>query len=258
VADQVISMLESGILTLAIHRPEQRNALNGAVLEGLTRELRRAAENRLVRVVAITGTGDRVFCAGADLKSAFSETEGDAAFTASGYREMLLAILRCPKPTVALARGHVLAGGMGVLLACDLALACDDIHLSTPEIQVGMFPMMVLALLYRNVGRKKATEMLLLGERVSAETALSLGILNQVHPRARFDAAADELLHKLARKSGSILRLGKQAIGHIEDRMLLEELEYLESMLSRAMSTADSKEGMRAFLEKRPPIWSDE
>jgi enoyl-CoA hydratase len=258
VAEQVISTLESGILTVAIHRPEQGNALNGTVLDGLTRELLRAADDRRVRVVAVTGAGGKVFCAGADLKSALAETGGGTAFTASGYREMLLAILQCPQPTVALARGHVLAGGMGILLACDLALACDDIYLSTPEIQVGMFPMMVLALLYRNVGRKRATEMLLLGERLSAGAALNLGIVNQIHPRTRFDAAADEFVRKLAAKSRGTLRLGKQAIGHIEDRNLPEELEYLESMLSRVMSTADSKEGMRAFLEKRPPKWSDE
>ncbi len=256
--DQVISKLDAGILTLTINRPEQRNSLNGAVLGGLLRAFHQATDDRMVRVVTITGSGDKVFCAGADLKSALSEGQGTAEFSASGYRELLLAIRQCPKPTVALAHGHALAGGMGLLLACDLALACDDVYFSTPEIQVGMFPMMVLALLYRHLGRKKATEVLLLGERVTAASALSLGIVNQVYPRAKFDVAAIEYVRKLASKSGSILRLGKQAIREIEDRGLHEDLDYLESMLSRVMSTADSKEGMRAFLEKRPPVWSDE
>jgi enoyl-CoA hydratase len=256
--DQVSSALDSGVLTLTIERPDQRNALNQAVIKGLAEAVRQAGGNRAVRVVALTGAGEKVFCAGADLTSALSGDKGGEGFNRRDYRELLLAILRCPKPTVALARGHVLAGGMGILLACDLALACDDIHFSTPEIHVGMFPMMVLALLYRHLGRKKATEMLFLGERVPAEAARNLGIVNHIYPRAQFDAKAGEFVRKLAEKSSSILGLGKMAIGHIEDQRLLEDLEYLESALAQVMSTSDSQEGIRAFIEKRNPIWKDE
>jgi enoyl-CoA hydratase/carnithine racemase len=256
--DEVRSSLASGVLSLTIHRPEQRNALDQEVLKGLREAIQQAAGNRGVRVIALTGAGDKVFCAGADLKSSSSEDEAAGAFSRSDYRELLSEILSCPKPTVALARGHVLAGGMGILLACDLALACDDIHFSTPEINVGMFPMMVLALLYRHVGRKKATEMLFLGERVPAETALKLGLVNHIYPRAQFDAKANEFVGKLAEKSGCILSLGKKAIGYVEDPELLKDLEYLESALAQVMSTADGKEGMRAFLEKRNPVWKDE
>jgi enoyl-CoA hydratase len=256
--DEVRSCLESGILTLTIHRPDQRNALNQAVLTGLIQALREAAGNREVRVVALTGAGDKVFCAGADLKSSLpDETDGDA-FRRSDYRELLLEILQCAKPTVALARGHVMAGGLGLLLACDLALACDDIHFSSPEIQVGMFPMMVLALLYRHVGRKKAAEMLFLGERIPATDALAFGLVNHVYVRAQFDGEAGRFVRLLAEKSAGILRLGKEAMRHVEDRTLREDLEYLETALGRVMACADSKEGMRAFAEKRKPQWRDE
>jgi enoyl-CoA hydratase len=257
-ADVVTTSLESGILELAINRADQRNALNHAVIQGLRDCFRRAAGNRSVRVITLTGAGDKVFCAGADLKSLFSEGEGGEAFSPGDFRELLVEILNCPKPTVALARGHVTAGGMGLLLACDLALACDDVYFSTPEIKVGMFPMMVLALLYRHVGRKKTTEMLLLGEPMPAAAAKELGIVNYAYPRERFEIEAGRLVRNLAEKSGSILRLGKEAILRVEDRTLQGDLEYLESALADVISCVDSREGLRAFVEKRKPLWQDE
>ena len=254
--DEVLSSVDAGILQIVINRPEQRNALNSSVLTGLSSAIREAGENRAVRAVTLTGAGDRVFCAGADLKSTAAGSE--AAFTPSRYRELLLEILRCPKPTVALARGHVMAGGLGLPLCCDLCLACDDVHFSTPEIQVGMFPMMVFALLYRQAGRKRATEMLFFGERISATTAMEYGIVNHTYPRDQFDMEAGQYVRKLADKSAGILRLGKEAMFHVEGRSLPDELQYLESELAKVMSTADSKEGIRAFVEKRKPQWTDE
>jgi len=254
--DEVLTTADSGILHITINRPEQRNALNLHVLTGLHSAIRQAGSDRAVRVVTITGSGNKAFCAGADLKSTLAGS--DAAFKLSDYRELLLEILRCPKPTVALANGHVLAGGLGLLLSCDLALACDDIHFSTPEIQVGMFPMMVLSLLYRHVGRKRATEMLFLGERISAAAAMEYGIINHIYPRERFDVEANLYVRKLADQSASILRLGKDAIFQVEGKSLPAELEYLESMLAKVTSSADSKEGLRAFVEKRKPQWTDE
>jgi enoyl-CoA hydratase/carnithine racemase len=150
-----------------------------------------------------------------------------------------------------------MAGGLGILLACDLSLACDDIHFSTPEIHVGMFPMMVLALLYRHVGRKKAIEMMFLGEQMPAASALQYGMLNQVFPRSQFDARAEEFLTKLVTKSPTILRLGKEAIRKSENLALPEALEFLESSLARLMESEDSQEGIRAFIEKRKPQWKN-
>lgn len=252
-AAEVNINLEDGILNLTINRSEQRNALNRDVIQGLRVALGDAAGNDGVRIVTITGSGDKVFCAGADLKAAVSAGDGNESFQPSDFRALLQDILQCPKPAVALARGHVLAGGVGILLACDISLACDDIHISTPEIHVGMFPMMVLALLYRHVGRKKATEMMFLGERIPAAEAMELGIVNHVFPRSQFENRAGVLVRQLAGKSTSILQLGKKAIRHVQDGSLLKDIEYLESALAEVMESEDCREGIRAFLEKRKP-----
>ncbi|MGD0310283.1 MAG: enoyl-CoA hydratase-related protein [Acidobacteriota bacterium] len=257
-ADEVRSTLETGILEVSIHRPEQRNSMDAAVMAGLTTTLRQAAANPAVRVVTLTGSGDRVFCAGADLKSSQSQEPGAAGFTPRAYRELLLEILHFPKPTVALARGHVLAGGLGLVLACDFALACDDIYLSTPEILVGMFPMMVMALLVHHVGRKRAFEMAFLGERLPASMAMQFGIVNHVYARDHFETEAGRFVQKLVEKSAAIIRLGKEAMLHMEAPRLEADLMDLESALFKVLSCADSKEGMRAFLEKRKPQWQDE
>jgi enoyl-CoA hydratase len=257
-ADEVRSILEAGILEVSIHRPEQRNSMDAAVMAGLITALRQAAANRAVRVVTLTGSGDKVFCAGADIKSSRSEEPGAGGFTPRAYRELLLEILRFPKPTVALARGHVLAGGLGLVLACDFALACDDIYLCTPEILVGMFPMMVMALLVRHVGRKRALEMAFLGERLPAEAAMQFGILNHVYVRDQFEIESSRFVQKLAEKSAAIVRLGKEALLQMEAPRLEAELTDLETALSQVMSCVDSKEGIRAFLEKRNPQWQDE
>jgi enoyl-CoA hydratase len=252
-AAELTVSIEEGILNLTIHRAERRNALNREVIRKIRGALREAAGNSGVRVVTITGSGEKVFCAGADLKAAASGDAGGESFTPGDFRALLMDILQCPKPAVALARGHVLAGGMGILLACDLSLACDDIQLSTPEIHVGMFPMMVLALLYRHVGRKKATEMMFLGERIPAAAAVELGLVNHAFPRSEFDARAGQIVRDLGSKSSPVLQLGKKAIRHVQDRTLLQDLEYLESALAEVMATDDCREGIRAFLEKRKP-----
>ena len=257
-SDEVSSFLESGVLTLIINRPDQRNALNLAVMKSLGDALCRAGEDRGVRVVTLTGAGDKVFCAGADLKSTLSGETSPDAFTPAAYHELLLQILKCPKPTVALARGHVMAGGLGLFVASDFALACDDVHFSTPEILVGMFPMMLMALLRRQAGRRRAVEMAFLGERISAATALEYGIVNHIYARGDFEIEADRFVRMLTEKSAAILRLGKQALLEVEGRDLAEELEYLKSALSGVMSCADSREGMRAFVEKRKPHWKEE
>jgi enoyl-CoA hydratase/carnithine racemase len=224
----------------------------------LSEAFRHAETHAEIRVITLTGAGKKVFCAGADLKSTLSDPAAEEAFDPGDYRKLLVNILQCPKPTVALARGHVMAGGLGIFLACDLSLACDDIHFSTPEIHVGMFPMMVLALLFRHVGRKKAAEMLFLGERISAPAAMEFGIVNHTYPRAQFDREAGRFCRKLAEKSARVLRLGKEAMGLVGDRAVAEDLDYLESALARVMVCADSGEGVRAFLEKRRPEWQDE
>ncbi len=253
--DEVLYSVEAGAGRVTINRPQKSNALNPAVLGQMRRILDSASGDPNVRLITITGAGNRVFCAGVDLKLSLSAESGEW-FGRSDFRQLLLDIMRFPKPTIALARGHVMGGGLGIVLACDLCLACDDIHLSAPEIQVGMFPMMVMGFLYRNVGRKKATELMFLGERISALQAQEFGIVNHVFSRNQFEAAAGEFVQKLASKSATILKMGKKAISRILDKRLAEEERFLESALAEVMATADSKEGIRAFVEKRRPDWS--
>jgi len=252
---EVLYSIEAGVGRITINRPEKSNALNPAVLGQMRQFLSSAVGDRSVRVLTITGAGDRMFCAGVDLKASLPAESGEQAFGRSDFRQLLLEIVRCPKPTIVLARGHVMGGGLGIVLASDLCLACEDVHFSTPEIQVGMFPMMVLGLLYRNVGRKKATEMMFLGERITAAQAQEFGIINHIFSRNQFEGSAGEFVQKLAAKSPTILRMGKEAITRILDDRLPEEEKLLESALVEVMATKDSKEGIRAFVEKRQPKW---
>jgi len=159
------------------------------------------------------------------------------------------------KPTVCAARGHVLAGALGIALACDLIVASEEASFGTPEINVGTFPFMIMALIYRNVPRKKANELLLLGERWSAQEALSAGIVNRVVSAQEFDGAVAEWAVSLAGKSPVIMRLGKQAMRRQLDMDLDDALDYLRAQLTLALSTEDIVEGVSAFFEKREPQW---
>jgi enoyl-CoA hydratase/carnithine racemase len=160
------------------------------------------------------------------------------------------------KPTICAAGGHVLAGALGIALACDLIVAKDTATFGTPEINVGVFPFMIMALIYRNVPRKKANELLLLGERISAEEAREAGIVNRVLPADEFDAAVDEWAVKLAAKSPVLMKLGKDAMYRQLDMSLPDALDHLRSQLSIAFTTEDIQEGVRAFFEKRDPSWT--
>ena len=149
----------------------------------------------------------------------------------------------------------MLAGALGIALACDLIIAKEGAGFGTPEINVGLFPFMIMALIYRNVPRKKTTEMLLLGERLTAEEAREAGIVNKVVPADEFDAAVAEWAAKLASKSPLIMRLGKDAMWRQLDMPLADALDYLRSQLTIELSTEDAVEGVTAFFEKREPEW---
>ncbi|MFY0530394.1 enoyl-CoA hydratase/isomerase family protein [Archangium gephyra] len=249
---------EGGQALLTIHRPKARNALSPEVLRELMAALERAEADPAVRVVVLTGAGEKVFCAGGDL----GQMGGEGGFLAShegrrAYGRLLLRLQDVRKPTVARVNGHALAGGLGLVLACDLAVATEQAELGTPEIDVGLFPMMMMALLQRHVGRKRALEMVLTGERMPAREALALGLLNRVVPAAELDPAVAALAGKLAGKSQAVLALGRRAFFTAEDMPLPAALEYLSSQLSLNVLSEDAAEGVTAFIEKRPPKWND-
>lgn len=242
---------------LTIDRESARNALSPGVVQGLIEGLQRAEADAAVRAIVITGAGERVFCAGGDLGGMAGDGFLAGHEGRRGYGQLLQRIQGCSKPTVARVNGHALAGGLGLVLACDFAVATDAAGFGTPEIDRGLFPMMVLALLQRHVGRKRALQLLLLGERLTAAQALEWGLITQVVPPAELEGATNALAQKLAGKSRAIMALGKRSYFATEDLPLPNAIEMLASQLSLNVMAEDAAEGVTAFLEKRPPKWND-
>ena len=249
--------LEDGQALLTIERADARNALSAEVVAALRDGLRRAETDAEVRVVVLTGAGNRVFSAGGDLAGI-----GQDGFLAGHearrqYGLLLEQLGSCPKPTVARLNGHALGGGLGLVCACDLAVAAEHAELGTPEVDVGLFPMMVLAWLQRHLGRKRALEMVLTGMRLKAREALDWGLLNRVVPQAELDTATRALAQTLCAKSQAVLALGKRAFRRAEGLPLEAATELLAAELSLNITTEDAAEGVLAFLTKRKPQWKD-
>jgi enoyl-CoA hydratase len=254
--DPVLYDLADGIATITLDEPDTRNALSAELLAGLIEAFERAEADDDARCVVLCSSHERTFSSGANL-GGFA---GDASlvhkhFASERFVELFRLIGSLSKPTLCAVRGHVLAGALGIALACDLIVASEEATFGTPEINVGTFPFMIMALIYRNVPRKRANELLLLGERWSAQEAHAAGIVNRVVPAEEFDAFVADWAGKLAAKSPVIMRLGKEAMRRQLDMPLDDALDYLRAQLSLALSTEDIVEGVTAFFEKREPVW---
>jgi enoyl-CoA hydratase len=246
----------NGVATITLNQPETRNALSSNVLGELIAAFEAARDDDNVRCVVLTSSHDRVFSSGANL-GGFA---GDVPlihkhFGSESFVHLFRVIGELGKPSICAANGHVLAGSLGIALACDLIIAKDGAEFGTPEINVGAFPFMIMALIYRNVPRKRTNELLLLGERISAHEAREAGIVNKVVAPDEFQAAVDDWAARLAAKSPVAMRLGKDAIFRQQDMAFMDALEYLRGQLSLALSTEDIVEGVTAFFEKREPQW---
>jgi 3-hydroxypropionyl-coenzyme A dehydratase len=249
-------MDERGVATITLHDPETRNALSAELLEGLIEAFERARDDEQARCVVLRSSHERTFSSGANLAGFAAETAlVHKHFAGERFVGLFKLIGELGKPTICAARGHVLAGALGIALACDLIVASEQASFGTPEINIGAFPFMIMALIYRNVPRKRANELLLLGERWSAEQALEAGIVNRVVPDAELDATVADWAGKLAAKSPVIMRLGKEAMRRQLDMPLDDALDYLRAQLTLAQSTEDIAEGVGAFFEKRDPVW---
>jgi enoyl-CoA hydratase len=248
--------VEDGVGTITLDSPENRNALSNELLTELLDAFESARGDEAVRCVVLTSSHEKVFSAGANLDQFASEVPlVHKHFGTERFPELFKLIGRLGKPTLCAANGHVLAGSLGIALACDLVIAKDAATFGTPEINVGLFPFMIMALIFRNVPRKKANEMMLLGERLSAEEAREAGIVNKVVPAEEFEAAVADWARKLASKSPVLTKLGKDAVYRQMDMPFDEALDFLRSQLSIAFTTEDVQEGVRAFFEKREPEW---
>jgi len=246
----------AGVATITLNEPDKRNALSAELLGSLIAAFERARDDRDVRCVVLASSHEKVFSSGANLGGfAGEQTLVHKHFGSERFIELFKLIGALGKPTLCAARGHVLAGALGIALACDLIVASEQATFGTPEINVGAFPFMIMALIYRNVPRKKANELLLLGERFSAQDARAAGIVNKVVPAEDFDAAVANWAEKLAGKSPLIMRLGKEAMRRQLDMPFDDALDYLRAQLTLALSTEDIVEGVTAFFEKRDPQW---
>lgn len=256
-ADPVLYEVRGPSVRLTINRPDRRNTLDQQVVEGLLAGLKRAAGEASVRCMVLTGAGDRAFCAGGDLTSTVSPDEGRVQQHHGRGRigDLMVAMAKHPLPIVARVNGAALAGGFGLMLSCDLAVAADDVEVGTPEIDLGLWPFMISAVIARNVPRKIAVEMMLTGRRVPAAEAARWGMVNRVVPRAELDDSVDRLVDELTSKSPVAMRLGKESFYRAQDMRLEEALAYLNAMLSVDLQTEDVVEGVSAFLQKRKPDW---
>src|SRR5689334_1888799 len=238
-------------------QPDTRNALSDELLGDLIAALQAARDDDAVRCVVLTSTHDRVFSAGANLAGFAADVPlVHKHFGTERFPQLFRLLGELGKPSICAANGHVLAGALGIALACDLIIAREGARFGTPEINVGVFPFMIMALIYRNVGRKKTNELLLLGEQLSAAEAERIGIVNKVVPDTEFDAAVADWAGKLAAKSPLLMRMGKEAMYRQQDMAFADALEYLHAQLSLAFSTDDIKEGVQAFMGKREPAWT--
>jgi enoyl-CoA hydratase len=254
--EKVLYDVAGGVATITLNDPQTRNALSPELLGGLISSFQRARDEDPVRCVVLRSSHERTFSSGANLGGFAADTPlVHRHFASEHFVGLFKLIGALGKPSICAARGHVLAGALGVALACDLIVAGESASFGTPEINVGAFPFMIMALIYRNVPRKKANELLLLGERWDARTAHAAGIVNRVVPDAELDAAVAEWAERLASKSPVIMRLGKEAMRRQLDMSLDDALDYLRAQLSLAQSTEDIVEGVSAFFEKREPVW---
>ena len=245
-----------GIATITLDDPDTRNSLSNELLEETIEAFELARDDDGVRCVVLASSHEKVFSSGGNLAGFAGEVPlVHKHFGSEKFVRLFELIGELGKPTICAAGGHVLAGALGVALACDLIVAKETATFGTPEINVGVFPFMIMALIYRNVGRKKTNELLLLGERIDAREAERIGIVNRVCSADEFDGVVRDWATKLAAKSPVLMRMGKDAMFRQQDMAFLEALDFLRSQLTIAMSTEDIVEGVSAFFEKREPVW---
>jgi enoyl-CoA hydratase len=247
---------EHGVASVTLDSPETRNALSDALLDELLDALARAGADDAVRVVVLRTSHDKVFSAGGDLKAFASDVPVITKYAGlDRFPRLYEAIGGLGRPVICAAGGDVLAGAFGLALACDLVIAKEGVRFGCPEINVGVFPFMISALIYRNVPRMRANQLMMTGEPIDAREAERLDIVNAVVPADEFDATVDAWASKVAAKSPLLMRLGKDAIDATRDMALPDALSALRSQLALAFTTEDIQEGVAAFREKREPVW---
>lgn len=255
-ADEVLYAVDDRVARITINRPARRNALSWDVIARLREVVAEAKADDGVRVVVLTGAGDKAFCAGADLGGMAGAALLELHEARGGLAALFLDLYALGKPTIARVRGYALAGGFGLALACDFVVAADDAQFGTPEIDVGLWPYMITVPLVRSMPPKKVLELMLTGRRVGADEADRIGFVNRVVAVDALDDAVDELVSALASKSPAIVKLGRDSFYEVWDRAAADALAHLHPLLTLTTLTDDAQEGLAAFAEKRPPEWT--
>ena len=245
----------SGVRTVTLYNPERRNAIGPQMVNELLYAFEDAHADGDVRTVVLTGEG-KAFCAGGDFaQMSGAAADGPALPPKGDYADLLLAMIRTEKPIVARVNGAAMGGGLGLVAASTFAVAETGATLGTPEINVGLFPMMIMAVLARLVPRRKLLEMMLFGQKMTAEQALAAGLLNLVVPAEELDVAVRTISDDIGKKSPLTVALGLRAFAAQDDLDLEKALPMLREKLGECLSTDDAREGLMAFLEKRSPVW---
>jgi len=240
---------------ITINRPDKRNAINADVVAGIARGYREAHDDAEVRAIVLTGAGDKAFCAGADLQQTSAAFAVDFSRPNVDYADLLRLSQNATKPAVARVAGVCMAGGMGLLCMTDMAVAADHVLFGLPEVKVGVFPMQVMSLLQQIAPRRLINEWALTGEPFDAHAARAAGLLNYVVPAGELDAKVEWLLGRIVDKSPTAIRRGKYAMRAIGSMSFDQSIAYTESQISLLAMTDDAKEGLKAFAEKRKPVW---
>jgi len=254
----VLYEVDGHVLNLCMNRPTRRNALSVGLVNELIVALETARDDPAIGAIVLSGAGG-AFCSGGDISQmsgGAGDAEEDGIPFRGGFVELNLAFTQVGKPIIAKVQRYAYGGGLGLVCASQFAIAEEGAKFGTPEIDRGLFPMMIMANILRTVPRREALELMLTGDRISASRAAEIGLINRSVPAEELDAEVNALAIKLASKSPQVLALGLQAFYKQADMDLADALPYLQDMLLQCFGTDDAREGMMAFMEKREPRWT--
>ena len=254
--DELLAEKRGHALWLTINREERRNAMSPAVVDGLRAGIARAQSDPDIRAVVVTGCGNKAFCAGADLAKGSGSFQYDPSVPHLAYADLLRFAWTSTVPLVARVNGHCMAGGMGLLAMCDMAVAADHASFGLPEVKIGVFPAQVLSVLQHLIGARHLAEMCLTGEPVDAARAERIGLINYVAPTAELDAKTEWLLERVTGKSPTAIRRGKAMMRAAADMSFEQAISFLETQIMTLALTEDAREGRAAFIDKRAPNWT--
>jgi enoyl-CoA hydratase/carnithine racemase len=249
----ILSEKKGAVHAITLNVPDRRNAIGPRMTNEILHALNGAAEDPEVRVVVITGAG-KAFCAGGDFQQMTSGVDASELPMIGDYADLMLTMTRFEKPIVAKVNGHAMGGGLGLVAASHFAIAHPDAKLGTPEVEVGLFPFMIMAVLARVMPKRALLEMMLRGQKLSAEEAVRAGIVNRTS--AELDKEVDALCGDLAKKAPVATKLGLRAYAAQADADLEEALPMLREKLMECLGTDDAREGLTAFMQKREPKWT--